>query len=177
MHVPNNLEMAADRFANGQKLLVSLLLFVHSPAAKLTYAVNSRILLFGGMTDCCYVAWGGGINTSDVRFDTTNTHNNQPFHLLEFLVSLLFFILSPTAKLTYTVNNHFSKSLHPPQVPIPNSSQRVGQIVAVIFAPSIERIGLTPFNGGPVVPFPLCVLFRCKQRREKEVEDGFNFVS
>ena len=95
----------------------------------------------------------------------------------KFLVSLLFFILSPAAKLTYTVNNFFSKSFHPPQAPIPNSSQRVGQIVAVIFAPSIERIGLTPFNGGPVVPFPLCVLFRCKQRREKEVEDGFNFVS
>ena len=160
----------------GKKLLVSLLFFVHSPAAKLTYVINSKILLFGAMTDSCYEA-GGGINTSDVRFDTINTHNNQPFHLLKFLVSLLFFILSPTAKLTYTVNNHFSKSLHPPQVPIPNSSQRVGQIVAVIFAPSIERIGLTPFNGGPVVPFPLCVLFRCKQRREKEVEDGFNFVS
>ena len=81
---------------------------------------------------------------------------------INFLVSLLFFILSPTAKLTYTVNNFFSKSLHHhPQAPIPNSSQRVGQIVAVIFAPSIERIGLTPrglvesicFKGGPVVPF------------------------
>ena len=146
----------------GKKLLVSLLFFVHSPAAKLTYVINSKILLFGAMTDSCYEA-GGGINTSDVRFDTTNTHNNQPFHSLKFLVSLLFFILSPTAKLTYTVNNFFSKSLHhPPQAPIPNSSQRVGQIVAVIFAPSIERIGLTPprclvesicFKGGPVVPF------------------------
>ena len=46
MHVPNNL-MAWQQtdLQMGKKLLVSLLLFVHSPAAKLTYAVNSRILL------------------------------------------------------------------------------------------------------------------------------------